>query len=59
MGLTRRQARADLTALFEVDLEQELRTVMESWWSSETQTALGALVERLGKKGGYPSPSGD
>ena len=47
---TRREVRADLSALFERNLESELRDVIGSWWRSETQTTLKALAEKLGKK---------
>ncbi len=50
MLATRRQARADLVALFDTGLEQELKTVIEGWWHPTTQNTLRALVERLGKK---------
>jgi enoyl-CoA hydratase/carnithine racemase len=52
MTLTRREARADLVALFAADLEPELQRVIASWWSPETQGTLRALVERLRKKTG-------
>jgi Delta3-Delta2-enoyl-CoA isomerase len=52
MASTRRLARADLVAIFEVDLEPELQRVVETWWSAETQGSLRALAERLGKKAG-------
>ena len=47
---TRHEARADLVALFQPDLEPELRQVTASWWRPETQSTLSALVERLKKK---------
>jgi Delta3-Delta2-enoyl-CoA isomerase len=50
MTLTRREARADLVALFGTGLERELKTVIEGWWHPTTQNTLRALVERLGKK---------
>jgi len=50
MLATRRRARADLTALFEQDPEEELRSVVDAWWRPETQNILHALVERMGKK---------
>ena len=50
MSGTRREARADLVALFEQDLEAELQEVSASWWRPETQKVLQALAERLGKK---------
>lgn len=46
---TRRLARADLAALFEGGSEEELKSVVENWWSAETQGVLKALVKRLGK----------
>ena len=50
MLATRRRARADLVALFDQDPEEELRRVVDVWWSPETQNTLHALVERMGKK---------
>jgi len=50
MTSTRRLARADLVAIFEADLDPELRRVIAGWWSPETQGTLRALVERLRKK---------
>lgn len=50
MTATRREARADLIALFQADLEPELQKVAAVWWSPATQSALRAVVERLGKK---------
>jgi Delta3-Delta2-enoyl-CoA isomerase len=50
MTITRRQARADLIAYFEQDIEREIEMVTGSWWSPETQKALQALAARLGKK---------
>ena len=49
MLATRKLARADLAALFEGGSEEELRSVVENWWSEETQNTLKALVKRLGK----------
>lgn len=46
---TRRQARADLVALFARDLEPELNDVIASWWRPETQQTLHALAQRLKK----------
>jgi Delta3-Delta2-enoyl-CoA isomerase len=45
---TRRQARADLVALFD-GFEEELDRVAESWWRPETQAVLRGLVERLAR----------
>jgi enoyl-CoA hydratase/carnithine racemase len=50
MAITRRLARADLTAYFDQNLEPELQTVTMSWWTPETQSVLRALAARLGKK---------
>lgn len=47
---TRREARADLVALFDRDLAQEMAYVTTKWWSPSTQATLHALAERLGKK---------
>jgi 3,2-trans-enoyl-CoA isomerase len=47
---TRREARSDLVALFQRDLEPELQEVIASWWRPETQQVLRALAQRLGKK---------
>jgi 3,2-trans-enoyl-CoA isomerase len=47
---TRREARADLCALFEEDTEAELREVTATWWRPETQNTLRALADRLRKK---------
>jgi 3,2-trans-enoyl-CoA isomerase len=52
MESTRLLARADLAAIFEADLEPELKLVIERWWRSETQNTLRALVKRLGKTPG-------
>jgi Delta3-Delta2-enoyl-CoA isomerase len=49
MLATRRLARADLAELFEGGSEEELRAVVDNWWSPETQNVLKALVKRLGK----------
>jgi enoyl-CoA hydratase/carnithine racemase len=49
MAATRSNARADLVGLVD-NLEPELGTVIEAWWKPQTQRALHALVERLGKK---------
>ena len=50
MSITRRQARADLVAYFEQNIEREIEMVTASWWAPETQSALHALAARLGKK---------
>jgi enoyl-CoA hydratase/carnithine racemase len=50
MAYTRQQARADLRAIFERDLNPEIEEVGEAWWQPETQAMLHAVVERLSKK---------
>lgn len=50
MTLTRRQARADLVALFERKVESELEMVTAGWWSPSTQSTLRAVAETLRKK---------
>jgi Delta3-Delta2-enoyl-CoA isomerase len=50
MAITRRQARTDLASYFEQNLEPELQMITASWWAPETQSALRALTEKLGKK---------
>jgi 3,2-trans-enoyl-CoA isomerase len=49
MIATRREARADLIAYFEQNMEPELQDVSASWWAPETQIALHALTAKLGK----------
>ena len=49
---TRRDARADLCALFDQETEAELREVTTMWWRAETQSTLRALAGKLGKKKG-------
>jgi 3,2-trans-enoyl-CoA isomerase len=49
MEVTRRNARADLVGLFD-NVEPELEAVADAWWRPQTQQALRAMVERLGKK---------
>jgi hypothetical protein len=51
MAVTRSNARADLAGLFH-NVEPELNAVTEAWWKPQTQHALRAMVERLGKKAG-------
>jgi Delta3-Delta2-enoyl-CoA isomerase len=50
MTKTRRQARADLVAIFDRGLEAELDEVIANWWNPSTQEALRALTARLKKK---------
>lgn len=47
---TRRRARADLVALFDTVDDDEIETVLDDWWSEETQAVLRAVAERLTKK---------
>jgi len=49
MLATRRRARADLVTLFDQGSEEELHTVLDNWWSEETQGMLHTMVMRLGK----------
>jgi len=50
MSETRRQARADLVALFDRKLESELDEVTAGWWTPSTQATLKAVAEKLKKK---------
>jgi len=50
MTVTRREARSDLVALFDEDLEGELLEMIEAWWDPRTQEALRAAAERLKKR---------
>lgn len=50
VNVTRQQARADLVALFNGDVERELEQVGASWWNEETQQALHEVADRLTKK---------
>lgn len=50
VSLTRQKARADLAALFASGMDVELREVIATWWSDETQTVLRRLAEELAKK---------
>jgi enoyl-CoA hydratase/carnithine racemase len=50
MTTTRREARADLIAIFRRDLEPEVKKVVASWWLPETQATLRGLVDKLKKK---------
>jgi len=50
MAHTRRLARADVAAIFEGNLDEEIQSVIAGWWNTETQATLRALVERLAKK---------
>jgi Delta3-Delta2-enoyl-CoA isomerase len=50
MAYTRRQARADLVALFQRELASEIQEVGEAWWQPETQAMLRSVAERLSKK---------
>jgi Delta3-Delta2-enoyl-CoA isomerase len=50
MAETRQRARADLVRLIEEGLARELETLVEMWFSDETQSTLRAVVERLAAK---------
>ncbi len=50
MSFTRKQARADLASLFQVDLAREMKTMEDAWWDRETQARLRSVAERLAKK---------
>jgi enoyl-CoA hydratase/carnithine racemase len=50
MAFTRRQARADLAALFQSDRSGELETISAAWWEPDTQSVLRQMAERLKKK---------
>ena len=52
MTVTRRLARVDMVDLFGSEIDSELGSVIESWWSPSTQSTLRALVDRLKKKAG-------
>ncbi|SRR5579872_1639893 len=50
MTATRKEARADLVALFDARIEEELERVTAAWWNQETQVTLRAVVAKLKKK---------
>jgi Delta3-Delta2-enoyl-CoA isomerase len=49
MSDTRKQARADLVALFAKNLDWEIDELLTMWWRPETQTILRSVLERMGK----------
>ncbi len=49
MTTTRRQARREIASVFDDMGEREIETVVDQWFSAETQTAMRALVARLRK----------
>ena len=49
MSETRTKARADLVALFE-NLDAEINSVAESWWSDEAQRTLKGVAEKLARR---------
>lgn len=49
MSDTRKQARAELTALFAQSLDSEIDGLMITWWRPETQNVLQSMLERIGK----------
>jgi enoyl-CoA hydratase/carnithine racemase len=50
MAYTRQQARADLVALFALDLTSEIEEVGEAWWHPDTQARLRSVADRLSRK---------
>ena len=50
MGFTRRVARGDLACLFEKKRQLELDTLIDAWFSDETQGAMRALLARLAER---------
>ena len=50
MGFTRRLARGDLACLFEKKRQLELDTLIDAWFSDETQGAMRALLARLAER---------
>jgi enoyl-CoA hydratase/carnithine racemase len=50
MSYTRRHARADLRALFERDLTEQIREMEAAWWQPETQAVLQTVAARLAKR---------
>jgi enoyl-CoA hydratase/carnithine racemase len=52
MTVTRNLARADLAALFEEETGAEVESVLEDWFSEETQRTLRELMEKLAKRKG-------
>ena len=50
LGLTRRQARADLVAAFGPDVSREVEEISGWWWNEQVQSVLHSLVERLEKR---------
>ncbi len=49
MSSSRKLARADLAGLFESEMGDELKIVLDGWFSTETQVVLQEMVKRLGK----------
>ena len=49
MSATRQRARAPLAELF-AQPQGEIEEVVDAWYSTETQGALRALIERLAAK---------
>jgi 3,2-trans-enoyl-CoA isomerase len=47
MSETRRKARADLTAIFQENLEPEIDGVIASWWTDEAQSTLKGVAAKL------------
>jgi len=51
LALTRRLVRSELIALTAHFTDADYRAMNDAWFSTETQTTMRALVERLSKKG--------
>jgi enoyl-CoA hydratase/carnithine racemase len=49
MTTTRRQARREIASVFDDMSDRDIETVVDLWFSAETQTAMRALVARLRK----------
>jgi 3,2-trans-enoyl-CoA isomerase len=49
MAVSRSEARADLVALFDRNLEAEIQQMVAHWWSPQTQQALRAVAARIKK----------
>jgi Delta3-Delta2-enoyl-CoA isomerase len=50
MAVTRREARADLVAIFEPDIDPELQKVTAAWWHPEAQSTLRRLWRSWGRR---------
>ncbi len=50
VSFTRREARADLAAIFRDDLDTEIAEIAAAWWEPEAQSVLHRVAERLTKR---------